>query len=434
VNATVLVAIAALLVPTVLLFALVPAIRLSRVHLGTVLAHAGRQRASSLSRRTSQALIAAEVALAVVLVAGAGLMIRSFARLVDVDLGFNPRQLLTMDVLPLDASPEAQQAYYDALLRRVRTLSGIESAGIVDNFSLQGVTRFSSVRAGSESIGTTTFRATPGYLETIGAALVAGRLPADAESAAGAAVAVVNESAARAIAPDGTAIGREIIPAGSDARPLTVVGVFRDIRHNGPLASRDTASQVFYPLELTKYDSTTAMTVVMRVSDNATDLPNRLRQAAQSIGPRVLVQDIRAGETLFGAAVITPRRRLVLLGLLGSLGLVLALVGVFGMTAYAVARRTAEIGVRMAFGARPGQVVAAMARDSAVPVVIGAIAGVGGALLATRVIESFLFETSARDPLTLAAVAVTLATTGCLAALVPAFRAARVDPALSLRA
>jgi putative ABC transport system permease protein len=378
-------------------------------------------------------LIAAEVALAVVLVAGAGLMIRSFARLVDVDLGFNPRPLLTMDVLPIEASPEAQQAYYDALLRRVRTLSGVESAGIVDNFSLQGVTRFSSVRAGGESIGTTTFRATPGYLETIGATLVAGRLPTDAESAAGAAVAVVNESAARAIAPDGTAIGREIIPAGSDARPLTVVGVFRDIRHNGPLASRDTASQVFYPLELTKYDNTTAMTVVMRVS-NATDLPNRLRQAAQSIGPRVLVQDIRAGETLFGAAVITPRRRLVLLGLLGSLGLVLALVGVFGMTAYAVARRTAEIGVRMAFGARPGQVVAAMARDSAVPVVIGAIAGVGGALLATRVIESFLFETSARDPLTLAAVAVTLATTGCLAALVPAFRAARVDPALSLRA
>jgi putative ABC transport system permease protein len=124
----------------------------------------------------------------------------------------------------------------------------------------------------------------------------------------------------------------------------------------------------------------------------------------------------------------------VLLGLLGSLGLILALVGVFGMTAYAVARRTAEIGVRMAFGARPGQVVRTMTRDSAVPVAIGAIAGVGGALLATRLIESFLFETSPRDPLTLAAVAVTLAVTGCLAALVPAFRAARVDPALSLRA
>jgi putative ABC transport system permease protein len=434
-NVSVLLATAALLVPTVLLFGLLPAIRLSRVHLGTVLARAGRQRASSLSRRASQALIAAEVALAVVLVAGAGLMIRSFARLVDVDLGFNPRQLLTMNVLPLDASPEAQTAFYTALLHRVRTVPGVESAGIVDNFSLQGVTSFSSVQTSGKPVFTTIFRATPGYLETIGATLQDGRFPTDAEYASEARVAVINESAARAMFPDGPAVGRELTRTGPTPQPLTVVGVFRDIRHNGALSpARRNPEQVFFPLDLTKYDATTAMTVVMRVSDTASDLPNRLRQAAQSIGPRVLVESIETGEALFGESVLTPRRRLVLLGLLGSLGLILALVGVFGMTAYAVARRTAEIGVRMAFGARPGQVVRTMTRDSAVPVAIGAIAGVGAALLATRLIESFLFETSPRDPLTLAAVAVTLAVTGCLAALVPAFRAARVDPALSLRA
>ncbi len=159
-----------------------------------------------------------------------------------------------------------------------------------------------------------------------------------------------------------------------------------------------------------------------------------MRRLAQSIGPRVLVERIRTGHDWFGDRVITPRRRTVLLGLLGGLGLALALVGVFGMTAYAVTRRTAEIGVRMAFGARPAQVVQTMVRDSAIPISIGVALGVGGAALATRVIESFLFETAPTDPLTLAAVAVILATAGCLAALVPALRAAKVDPASSLRA
>ena len=147
-----------------------------------------------------------------------------------------------------------------------------------------------------------------------------------------------------------------------------------------------------------------------------------------------LVERIRTVETLFGDRVITPRRRMVLLSLLGGLGLILALVGVFGMTAYAVARRTAEIGVRLAFGARPRQVVGTMLRESAWPVLIGTVAGIGGALLATRIIETFLFQTSPTDPMTLAAVAGLLAVVGCLAAIVPALRAATIDPASSLRA
>jgi ABC-type antimicrobial peptide transport system permease subunit len=147
----------------------------------------------------------------------------------------------------------------------------------------------------------------------------------------------------------------------------------------------------------------------------------------------VLVERIRTSEEMFGTTVLTPKRRTVLLGLLGGLGLTLALVGVFGMTAYSVARRTPEIGVRMAFGARPGQVVGTMVRDSAVPIAIGALVGVGGALLATGVIKSFLFGTAPNDPVTLATVAGLLAIVGCLAALVPAMRAAKVDPATSLR-
>jgi ABC-type antimicrobial peptide transport system permease subunit len=147
-----------------------------------------------------------------------------------------------------------------------------------------------------------------------------------------------------------------------------------------------------------------------------------------------MVERIRSAEDWFDERVITPRRRTVLLSLLGGLGLTLALVGVFAMTGYAVTRRTAEIGVRMAFGARPWQVVRTMLRDAVVPTVAGTVAGVVLSLAATRVIASFLFEIAATDPVTLAAVAITLTATGTMAALVPALRAATVDPASTLRA
>ena len=176
------------------------------------------------------------------------------------------------------------------------------------------------------------------------------------------------------------------------------------------------------------------MSVVMRPAAATSGFADQLRRLAQGIGPRVLVERIRTSEEMFGNTVLTPKRRTVLLGLLGGLGLTLALVGVFGMTAYSVTRRTAEIGVRMAFGARPGQVVRTMVRDSAVPIVIGTAIGVGGALLATGVIKSFLFATAPNDAITLGTVAITLVVIGSLAALLPAMRAAKVDPSTSLRA
>ena len=436
INLKVLALTAALLVPTTLLFGLAPALRLSRVRVGSVMARGSRQVGSSLSRRGSQTLIAAEVALAVVLVAGAGLMIRSFMRISAVDLGFNPDSLLTMQVLPLERSGAAHREYYWALQQRLRTTPGIQSVGIIDNFALGGGGSYTSVAAAGKSTSTSVFDMTPGYLETIGATLRDGRFPTDADYASGFPGVVLNESAARAIFPDGPAVGRELTRAGKDQRPWTVIGVIADLRHGGPLANLTEmrALQVFFPLAPTDDDLNQAMSIVVRASGDVPGLGERLRQAALAVGPRVLVEQIRTGDDLFGATVITPKRRTVLLALLGGLGLTLALVGVFGMTAYAVARRTAEIGVRMAFGARPHQVVGTMLRDAAVPIATGTIVGVGGALLSTRTIESFLFQTPPTDPATLAAVAATLGVAGCAAALIPAMRAAKVDPALTLRA
>jgi macrolide transport system ATP-binding/permease protein len=209
------------------------------------------------------------------------------------------------------------------------------------------------------------------------------------------------------------------------------------LRHGGPLAPRNEnfpARAVFFPLQATEFDVNQAMLAVVRTSTRIPALGDRLRQTTQSIGPRVLIERIQTANERLGASVITPRRRTVLLGLLGGLGLVLALVGIFGMTAYTVSRRTSEIGIRMAFGALPAQVVTTIVRDSAIPIGVGTMLGLGGAALATRVIESFLFQTRPIEVATFAAVALVLIVTGCLAALLPAMHAARVDPVATLRA
>jgi putative ABC transport system permease protein len=305
-NLTVLAFTTALLIPTALLFGLAPAIRLSRVEIGPTLARGGRQPGSSLSRRGSQVLIVAEVALAVILVAGAGLMIRSFMRMSAVDLGFNPDGLVTMHVLPLERSPGAHKEYYTALLQRLRTVPGIASVGLVDNFPLGGGTTYSGVVVAGKSTGVTVFDATPGYFEAIGAPLRAGRLPTDADDASGFRWAVINESAARTLFPDGPAVNREFARTGRDTRPWTVLGVIADLRHGGPLDTRNrNRPQVFYPLEPTVDDLNQAMMAVIRWSGDVPGLADELRRGAQSIGPRVLVERIRTGYDWFGDRVAT---------------------------------------------------------------------------------------------------------------------------------
>ena len=435
-NGRVLAATVTLLVPTVLFFGLAPAMSLSRVRNAPALARGGRQPGPSLTRRGSQLLIATEVALAVVLVAAAGLMLRSFARLSAVDLGFDPDGLITMEVLPLERDPAVHESYYTALVQRVRTTPGVASVGLVDNFPLGDGTSLTILRGSGEPVFASVFATLPGYFETIDVALRAGRLPTDADYATGLRATVINETAASALFPDGPAVGRQVSPAaGESPESWIVMGVIADLRHGGPLGRRsENFPQVFFPLKPTEFDLNQAMTVVLRPSGRTPDLGTRLREAAHSIGPRVLIERIRTANDWFADRVVTPRRRTVLLSLLGGLGLVLALVGVFGMTAYAVECRTSEIGVRMAFGARPGQVVATIVHDAAVPIVIGTLLGLSGAAFTTRVIESFLFETTPTDAATFAAVALTLVVVGCLAALVPAMHAARVDPVASLRA
>lgn len=437
-NLTVLAATAALLVPTTLLFGLVPAVRLSGRRLTPMLSRAGRQHGTALSTRGGQALICAEVALALVLVAGAGVMIRSFARISAVPLGFEPDRVVTMEVLPLEPTAEARRAYLVALLGALQRMPGLEAAGAIDWFHLGSGTSFSSVTVDGESFPINPFDVLPGYFEALGMPVRHGRLPSRADYASGSRFVVLSETAARTIFGDAPAVGRQLTRSRrGDEEAYSVAAVVGDVRHGGPLGDVErTGNQVYFPY--VPGDSASArvqaMTFVVRLSGGQPGLANRLRQTAEGIGPRVLVERIRTGEEWFADRVVTPRRRTVLLSLLGGLGLALALVGVFGMTVYAVSRRMQEIGVRLVFGARPIEVVGRMVRDSALPIAIGTVVGLGGAALATRAIRSFLYETDPIDPPTFAAVAVVLITTGCLAAWLPARRAARVDPVAALRA
>jgi predicted permease len=431
-NGTVLLLTIALLVPTVLLFSIVPALRLTRIQVDAVLARGARQLGSSFSRRGGQLLIGAEIAIAVVLVTGAGLMIRSFIRVSAIELGFITDGLVTMQVLPLERTAAAHKAYYDQLLQRLRTSPSIASAGLVDNLVLGGGTMYSSATVDDIEISAAMFAATPGYLETIGASVIEGKLPA-ADAASASRSVVINESAARKF-PSGSAIGRELRRAVAPEGPFVVAAVIRDLRHGGPLDIRGIGQpQMFFPLEPSDADLNAPIMAIVRPSSRAPSLGAELRDIAQSIGPPVLVERIRAASDYFDDRVVTPRRRMLWLGLLGGFGLLLALVGVFGMTAYAVTRRTAEIGVRMAFGASPAEVVRTMLNDSAMPILIGVALGIAGSVASARVIRSFLFETDPVDVVTLVAVAFALVTSGCLAALFPAMRASRVDPSVCLR-
>jgi predicted permease len=406
---------------------LVPAFRLSRVPLTLALGRGFRGAGAPLTRRGGGVVIAAEIALAVILLAGAGVMLRSFNRLIGIDLGFDPDAVVTLEATPVDRNPAVHGDFYRQLLRTLREMPDIEAAGAIDHFPLGG-SGFASVAAvnGAEvTVGVS--QVLPGYFEAMAIPLRAGRLLTDGDVAAGMSAALVNETAARQLFPGASPVGQQITV---QKLTYTIVGVVADVG----IVSGRCCDLLFLPFDPRRQNGSTRwLTVVVRPRNESTDLADRLRQAALTIGPRVLVERIRPVGDWLGDRVAMPRRRTVLIGLLGGLGLVLAVVGVFGMTAYSVARRTREIGVRMAFGAAPGAIVGRMLRDAAIPIGIGTAVGLAAAALSTRLIASFLYQTQPTDPATFAAVAALLVSTGCLAALVPAMRAARVDPLAALR-
>jgi predicted permease len=432
INATVLSLTLGLTVMTALLCGLVPALKLSRApgRISTMLAVGGRSGAP-LTKRAGQWLIGIEIALALVLMSGAGLVLRSFARLLSVDVGFNAEHVLTLEVEPLERVASLRHSYYPALADALRQMPEVVSAGAIDQNALVGGNTFWGVKTDTGAMFDGPQRTVlPGYFDALDVRLLAGRLLEDADRSAGEA-AVINTVASEQYFA-GNALGHTLRFAGRTPRQLRIVGVVPNIRHGDP--QRRPRPELYMLPNPNDANSLITLTMVMRLREGRSVSSDRLKQAAESLGPRVLVGRSRSAAAVLGAQVERPKNRTVLLTLLGGFGLLLTLVGVFSMTAYAVARRTREIGVRVAFGARPGQVVGVMIRDIVWPVTGGLIVGLAGAYYATRVISSFLFQTTPHDPGTLAVVVVLLGAAACLAAWVPARRAASVDPVTALRA
>jgi predicted permease len=442
VDGAILAAAIALSVTVGLTVGLLPALRLSRTNPGAALGSPRVGHGPTLSRRGGQVLVGAEIALALTLLAGTALMIRSVGKLYAVDLGFRPESFLTLNVRPLSRADTTMSWFYPALLERVRTLPDVASAGaigsgsrLVRQMGLEGGLPVASPAKSSfrtrDVLNLPAMRTVlPGYFEATGFRLLAGRFPSEWDRTAPVSVLVLSESVARQLSAGSSVVGRRVEIDVDEPVLHEVIGVVSDARRRGPRAP---ARAELYRMFRDTDASSTPLTIVARPRGSASDLAVALRVAAQGLGLRIRTPAISIGEPSFANAIAADRQRTLLLTVIGSLGLALALAGIFATTAYSVARRTPEIGVRMAMGAAPGQVVGEIVRDAAFPIAIGLAVGLIGALLSTRAIASFLFETTPHDSLALASATVALGLTGCLAAWLPARKAALVDPVTTLR-
>jgi predicted permease len=428
---------------TGILFGIVPAIQSSRADLQPVLKEGGRDSrvATGWLRRV---LVVGEVAASVVLVAAALLLARSFARLLDVDAGFNPAHVLTLRTsLPSQtyADPAAMVRAYAEVGRRLRESPGVQAAGAVTGLPLASTRGDWGIRIegrptdNQRSIAADWQVVTPGYFEAIGTPLRAGRTFTDADAADTLPVIVVNETMAKTFWPGIGAIGRRMTMGGNGVW-ITVVGVVADVHHRGlELLPRP---EMYRPHTQFRYGGADApavstMTWVVRASGDPRAATSYARAAIHAVDASLGVSDVVTLEQVLADSTSDRRLNLLLFALLGGLALALATIGVYGIVAYSVTQRTHEIGVRMAIGARPADVVRMVLGEGARLATAGVAVGSVAALAGARLIRGLLFDVSATDPLTFVGVAIGLLGIALLASYIPARRATRVDPMIALR-
>jgi putative ABC transport system permease protein len=437
-------------VATALGLGLATALRATR---GTPLVSlADGQRASTHggSRRLLDALVVSQVAATMALLMGAGLVGRSLARLLDVDPGFRIESALAMDVaLPDDAPPPARVAVQDAVLERLHALPGVRAAGLVNAVPLGGAGADGTfvatdrpaasldevVRAleAGEGTGQSEFRvASEGYFRALGIPLVRGRLFEETDTADAPHVAVVSQSFARRWPGGGDLVGRHVQFGNidGDLRLFTIVGIVGDVRDAGLDAP---ARPVFYASHRQRPVTTARASFVVHSDGALAPLVDAMRRVAAELLPEVPPR-FRTLADLRAESLASRRLTLVLLASFAAAALLLAGLGIYGVASYAVARRTREVGIRMALGARPAQVLGMVLSESARPVVLGALLGLLAAFALARLMASLLFATRPLDPRTVGAVTLVLAVVALAASLLPARRATRVDPSVALRA
>jgi predicted permease len=423
-------------ISTGLLFGLAPAWHARRLSLNESLREGGRGIAGMARvKRVRGVLVMSEIALAVMLLIGAGLMLKSFQRLTDISPGFNPDHLLTMSValqFVRYQDPAKQVAFFEQALQRVRSLPGVVAAGACTSLPptyIQQSTGFTiegrPAETGTQPPTAIYMPATPGFVEALGLPLVRGRTIADADTAQAPGVVVINQTLANRFFTNEDPVGRRITLGGV---LRTIVGVVGDAKYQG--LGLEAGSQAYVPHAQSPFPG---MRLVVRTTTDPLSLVFAVRAQIQSVDSEEGPTRFAPMTQLLSESVAQPRFNAFLIGLFAVLAFFLSAIGIYGVINYDVTQRTGEIGVRMALGAQSRDVVRLILRQGLILTLGGLLAGLAGAFALTRFLNGLLFEVKPTDPLTYVVVAGALAVVAIAACLIPARRATKVDPLVALR-
>jgi putative ABC transport system permease protein len=426
---------------TAVVFGLLPALQASKLNLTESLKEASRgATASRRSSRTRSALVIAEVMLSVVLLVGAGLLVRSFMRLQEVDPGFKVDNLVKMSINAATARyPErpAVAAFYENVVERVKAMPGIESAAVSSAVPLGGggfyLGRVFLIEGHPEPPGGPDHPAQwnvigPGYFNTMGMTLLEGRDFDNRDTADSNKVIIINQTLARQMFPDQSPLGKRIRSWRDENQLREIVGVVQDVRYYGQ--DDELRGLVYVPHA---QDSWRSMVLSVRTTADPSGMINALRERIWSVDKNMAIAQLKTMREVLDESMASRRFSMLLLVGFAATAMLLAAVGLYGVLSYSIAQRRQEIGLRMALGAGRGDVVKLVVVYGARLMLVGLALGLAAAFALTRLMGSLLYEVSASDPMTFAAISLVLVVVGLAAILVPALRATRVDPIVALR-
>jgi putative ABC transport system permease protein len=413
------------------LFGLLPALQSSRSRPNESLKEG--ERGSTANRgRTRSALVIVEVGLSLVLLVGAGLLVKSFARLMEVNVGFDPDHLLTFSLgLPSSTDPVRQLAFYQQVVRRLQALPGVQVVGAVSRLPLSGgnSSRSFNVPGIEKGFDADIRVSTPDYFRAMRIPLLKGRTFSESEVGSSVNIAVVNDALARTVFPGQDPIGKQLSHFGPNDLTLEIVGVVGNVRHVG--LDAEPHSEIYQLLGQAQWPS---MFVAIRsTTSDPTSLTSAAQNAVWSVNKDVPLASVRTMQNVIANSVQRRKFSMFLLSIFAGVAMLLAAIGLYGVMSYSVTQRTHEIGIRMALGARRPDVLARVVKQGMALALTGVAAGAVLALAMTRLIAGMLFGITATDPLTFAGVAALLGTVAFLANYLPARRASKVDPIVALR-
>jgi putative ABC transport system permease protein len=421
---------------TGLLFGLAPALQSARLNLTEALKEGGRGAGGGRRRhQTLNLLVVGEVAIAVVLLIGAGLLINSFVRLQQISTGFDEKNLLTarIDIPNPYAQPEKKKQFFEQLQQRIAALPGVEAVGLITELPLAGETADLPFRIKGrpeplpgQSPHADIRAINHDYFRAMRIPLLKGRYFTEADVREDAKVLLISEELGRLYFAGEDPVGQGIFEGAFGKAPYEIIGVVGDVLHRG--LDSGVRQTIYSPSQRLGYTN-----MVIRTMNDPVSLAAAVRREVAAIDPNQPVANTKTMERWVSESIAQPRFRTLLLGIFSSAALLLAMVGIYGVMSYAVSQRVHELGVRLALGARAGDVLRLVIRQGMKLAGAGVAIGLAGAFALTRLIKDLLFGVQATDPLTFATIAFLLTGVALLACYLPARRATKIDPMVALR-